>query len=208
MPAWRPLAGLIRSLSTLWGVTRHSRAARGFHPQTGTGLCPPTLGWRSVGMLADQLDYVVGVDPHRDTHAVGVVMSSAAWSCSRRPSPRRVGGYAEALRLADAARAGSACVRGRGNRLLRCRSDALPDRAAASGCSRSAGCGGSAAQAARPTRSTRSAPPGACSAGAACDASGRRRTSGAAGVDGRTGRSGQRQVRRTLPAARSADHDT
>lgn len=24
-------------------------------------------------MLADQLDYVVGVDPHRDEHAVGVV---------------------------------------------------------------------------------------------------------------------------------------
>jgi hypothetical protein len=24
-------------------------------------------------MLADQLDYVVGVDPHRDSHAVAVV---------------------------------------------------------------------------------------------------------------------------------------
>ena len=24
-------------------------------------------------MLADQLDYVVGVDPHRDSHALGVV---------------------------------------------------------------------------------------------------------------------------------------
>ena len=24
-------------------------------------------------MVADQLDYVVGVDPHRDQHAVGVV---------------------------------------------------------------------------------------------------------------------------------------
>ena len=24
-------------------------------------------------MVADQLDYVVGVDPHRDEHAIGVV---------------------------------------------------------------------------------------------------------------------------------------
>ena len=24
-------------------------------------------------MLADQLDYIVGVDPHRDTHALAVV---------------------------------------------------------------------------------------------------------------------------------------
>ena len=24
-------------------------------------------------MLADQLDYVVGVDPHRDTHALAIV---------------------------------------------------------------------------------------------------------------------------------------
>ena len=24
-------------------------------------------------MLADQLDYVVGVDPHRDAHAIGIV---------------------------------------------------------------------------------------------------------------------------------------
>ena len=29
-------------------MTRHSSAACGFHPQTDTGSCPPTLGWRSV----------------------------------------------------------------------------------------------------------------------------------------------------------------
>jgi hypothetical protein len=45
VPAWRPLAGLIRSLSALWGVTRHSAVARGLHPQTGTGVSP-NLGWR------------------------------------------------------------------------------------------------------------------------------------------------------------------
>jgi len=53
-------------------------------------------------MLADQLDYVVGVDPHRDTHALavvhvlsGAVVFEAAIAASGR-------GYAEALRLVDA----------------------------------------------------------------------------------------------------------
>src|SRR6266542_591573 len=34
-------------------------------------MCPPTLGLEVSRMLADQLDYVVGVDPHRDSHAPG-----------------------------------------------------------------------------------------------------------------------------------------
>ena len=74
MPAWRPLAGLIRSVSACERVTRHSSAARGFHPQTDTGSCPPTFRLE-VGerMLADQLDYIIGVDPHRDSHAIAVV---------------------------------------------------------------------------------------------------------------------------------------
>jgi len=29
-------------------------------------------------MLADQLDYVVGVDPHRDTHALAIVDKRSA----------------------------------------------------------------------------------------------------------------------------------
>ena len=52
-------------------------------------------------MLADQLDYVIGVDPHRDAHAVGVlevrsgvVVFEAVVSADRD-------GYAEALRLAQ-----------------------------------------------------------------------------------------------------------
>jgi len=39
-------------------------------------------------MLADQLDYVVGVDPHRDSHAIAVVEVVRALSSSRRPSTR------------------------------------------------------------------------------------------------------------------------
>ena len=35
-------------------------------------------------MLADQLDYVVGVDPHRDAHALAVVcVLQAGWLSSR-----------------------------------------------------------------------------------------------------------------------------
>ena len=53
-------------------------------------------------MLADQVDYVVGVDPHRDSHALaivhvlsGVVVFEATIAASSR-------GYAEALQLVDA----------------------------------------------------------------------------------------------------------
>ena len=88
-------------------VTRHSCAARGFHPQTDTGSCPPTLGLEvSQGMLADQLDYIVGVDPHRDSHALvvlhvisGAVVFEAAVSANSE-------GYAQALELVDQHAAG------------------------------------------------------------------------------------------------------
>ncbi len=52
-------------------------------------------------MLADQLDYIVGVDPHRDTHALAVVhvLSGAVVVEARVRASSN--GYAEALRLAD-----------------------------------------------------------------------------------------------------------
>ena len=37
-------------------------------------------------MLADELDYVVGVDPHRDSHALAVVHVVSGWSSSSRRS--------------------------------------------------------------------------------------------------------------------------
>ena len=52
-------------------------------------------------MLADQLDYMVGVDPHRDTHAlavVHVVTGAVVVEATVRASSN---GYTEALRLAD-----------------------------------------------------------------------------------------------------------
>jgi hypothetical protein len=52
-------------------------------------------------MLADQLDYVVGVDPHRDAHAlavVDVVSGAVVFEANIVASGE---GYAKALRLAD-----------------------------------------------------------------------------------------------------------
>src|SRR5438270_8083367 len=65
-------------------------------------MCPPTLGLEvGVRMLADQLDYVVGVDPHRDAHAlavVDVVNGAVVFEANVAASSE---GYAQALRLAD-----------------------------------------------------------------------------------------------------------
>jgi transposase len=58
-------------------------------------------------MLADQLDYVIGVDPHRETHALAVVeVRSGAVVCEAVVSADTVG-YEAALELADRHAAGS-----------------------------------------------------------------------------------------------------
>src|SRR6266508_6542537 len=84
------------------GVTRHSRAACGFPPQTDTGCVPQRVGWRSVRMLADQLDYVVGVDPHRDLHALAVVHVLSGAVVFEKTVAANSDGYALALQLVDA----------------------------------------------------------------------------------------------------------
>ena len=52
-------------------------------------------------MVADQLDYVVGVDPHRDEHAVGVIDVRSGVVVFETSVAADSGGYAEALRLAQ-----------------------------------------------------------------------------------------------------------
>jgi hypothetical protein len=52
-------------------------------------------------MLADQLDYVVGVDPHRDSHAlavVGVVSGAVVFEATVAANSD---GYAQALKLVE-----------------------------------------------------------------------------------------------------------
>jgi transposase len=53
-------------------------------------------------MLADQLDYVVGVDPHRDLHALAVVHVLSGAVVFETTVAASSEGYAEALRLVDA----------------------------------------------------------------------------------------------------------
>jgi len=52
-------------------------------------------------MLADELDFVVGVDPHRDSHALAVVEVRSGVVVFERCVAADSGGYAEALRLVE-----------------------------------------------------------------------------------------------------------
>ena len=52
-------------------------------------------------MLADQLDYVVGVDPHRDSHALAVVHIVSGAVVFEANVAASSDGYAHALKLVD-----------------------------------------------------------------------------------------------------------
>jgi transposase len=52
-------------------------------------------------MLADELDFVVGVDPHRDSHALAVVDVGSGAVVFETTVVADSDGYAEALKLAD-----------------------------------------------------------------------------------------------------------
>ncbi len=66
-------------------------------------------------MLADQLDYIVGVDPHRDSHALAIVHVVSGVVVFESTVIANNDGYAQALKLARGACARSSCVRGRRN---------------------------------------------------------------------------------------------
>ena len=115
-------------------------------------------------MLADELDFVVGVDPHRDSHALGVVEVRSGVVVFEASVAADGGGYVEALRVAEQHAPGrrAFAIEGTGSfgagltRFL---------AAVASRCSKWAGCGESGSRAARPMPSTRSGPLAACSPG-------------------------------------------
>ncbi len=52
-------------------------------------------------MLADQLDYIVGVDPHRDSHALAVVEVVSGAVIFETTIAASSGGYENALRLVE-----------------------------------------------------------------------------------------------------------
>ena len=57
-------------------------------------------------MLADELDYVIGVDTHRDQHVLAVVRAPAGAVVARRAVGAGGRGYREALRFAEQLAAG------------------------------------------------------------------------------------------------------
>src|SRR5688572_28465486 len=63
-------------------------------------MCPPTRRLEvSSRMLADQLDYVDGVDPHRDFHALAVVHVGSGVVVCEATVVATSDGYAHALKL-------------------------------------------------------------------------------------------------------------
>src|SRR4029077_6259246 len=51
-------------------------------------------------MLADELDYVVGVNTHRDQHVLAIVAAPTGALIAQRSLTANAGGYAEAVRFA------------------------------------------------------------------------------------------------------------
>ena len=58
-------------------------------------------------MLAEEVDYVVGVDTHRDQHVIAVVVARTGVVVAQRSVPASARGYAEALGFAQVDAAGS-----------------------------------------------------------------------------------------------------
>ncbi len=52
-------------------------------------------------MLADELDYVIGVDTHRDEHVLSVVAAPAGAVVAQQAVRANAGGYQAALQFAD-----------------------------------------------------------------------------------------------------------
>jgi transposase len=52
-------------------------------------------------MLADELDYVIGVDPHRDSHALAIVRAGTGAAVFESQVAASERGYVQALRLAE-----------------------------------------------------------------------------------------------------------
>src|SRR3954465_9643542 len=157
-------------------------------------------------MLADQLDYIVGVDPHRDTHALAVVHVQSGAIVVEATVAADSAGYADALRLVEEQAPGrrAFAIEGTGSyglgltRFLTGRQERVLE---VSRLRRERRSGGKtdALDAVRAARSV-------LTLGPSVDAARRWRTSGVASARRRKGGSGQRQARRALSAARPAGH--
>ena len=77
-------------------------------------------------MLADELDYVVGVDTHRDQHVLAIVAAPSGAVIAQRSISAEARGYAEALRFADRHAPGVRVWAIGGTRRLRLRARPIP----------------------------------------------------------------------------------
>jgi transposase len=62
-------------------------------------------------MLADEVDYVVGVDTHRDEHVLAVVVAPSGALVAQRSVRASARGYAQSLRFVEQHCSGDACGR-------------------------------------------------------------------------------------------------
>jgi transposase len=58
-------------------------------------------------MLAEEVDYVVGVDTHRDQHVLAIVVAPTGGVVGQRSVRANARGYAEAVRFANACAVGA-----------------------------------------------------------------------------------------------------
>jgi transposase len=79
-------------------------------------------------MLADQLDYVVGVDPHRDVHALAVVEVRTGGVVFETTIAANSRGYRRALDVVAEHTTGRRAFAVEGSGSIRRRSNPLPER--------------------------------------------------------------------------------
>ena len=159
-------------------------------------------------MLADEDDYIVGVDPHRDVHALAVVEAHTGAVVLEAAIAASTAGYRHALELADSHAAGrrAFAVEGSGSfgsgltRFLTARGETVFEVGRLRRVRRSGGRDRCPRRDPGRTGRARARP----SSKAAC----RRRPGSAASFDGRPRRRRQRPPRRALPAARPDHHRT
>ena len=111
-------------------------------------------------MLADEVDYVIGVDTHRDQHMLAVVVAPTGAVVAQRSVRPIARGYAAALRFAERHAPRRSCLGDRRGRPLRRRARSLPQRSRRDGASRSAAARRAERRLQRQGRSTRRDPRG------------------------------------------------
>jgi hypothetical protein len=139
-------------------------------------------------MLADEVDFVVGVDPHRDSHALAVVYVVSGAVVFETTVVANSDGYAHALALVEEHAAGRRAFAIEGTGSYGARPDAFPRRSGRTGARGWQAAAG--APLGRQDRRARCRPGGPQRAypAAAGDTAGRRGTPGIAGVGRRPGK--------------------